>query len=279
MLATGKTNGKVPYTAVAKNLEVFIDSVTMPQGIIFKDPSRYKVEETAKILALWRARQKERLIPFWFDSVISDGTALSSEYAEGMFDGWAKPQSNKMMKPKVAILVALVTALPGENKECAESQDSSDDSTCDNSTDGAEETVAPEGAEHPMSPPPTEMSEDDVTPNQPRRRPITKVVMSDEEGSAGPTVSPQIITPTLRPIEEEGNSDERSLPKRHRGPPKQTPTQGTPYVLLPARPRRFPRQRQLATPGPSDSATATGSDTGTLPATEVRKSSRLRRQK
>lgn len=302
MCATGKDKNQVPFTRISSAPTEFVGDFAMPNGVPFKDPSKYSGAEIAKILHLWRGRQRQGIIPFSFSHVVSEGKVEASEYAEGMFEEWILPKSNRLPKlnkspPEVP------TQIASENvSESSESTDAAQlprqawNLESEASLSGAE---APERstvqrlhtnvAEQPRSPPPTEQSDAAMTPLHTRIK-TRKIVISDEEHTPEPTMPTngdapnnqrhlQLRTTRLDTLEEESMASDESPPKATRALSK---------VQIPVA-RKTTRHRQLATPGPSDSATPTTSDIGTpirqlrgrlaeaTPVPEVRKSSRLRK--
>lgn len=298
MFATGTNQSHVPFTRIASDPAEFVGRFVMPKGIAFKDPSKYTGVEIAKILFLWRGRQKAGIIPFSFSHVVSKAAIDAAQYAEGLFDGWTWPKSTRLPKTKMSPPTT-------GNADQIGSTESSDDVQLprqawlmDNDTSstdaeapeeiagGAAKTEPPEDV---LSPLPTEQLDDVTTPLRTRHA-TKKIVMSEEEGTPEPTMPihapdtstrrrPQLRIAQLLPLVEESiAAEQESPPKAPRGRPK-----GKANI-----PSHTTRHRQLATPGPSDSATPTTSDIGTpirqlrmpaeaTPATEVRKSSRLRK--
>lgn len=304
MLATGTNKSHVPFTRIASAPSEFVEGFAMPNGVPFKDPSKYSGAEIAKILHLWRSRQKEGIIPFAFSYVVSEGAVSASQYSESMFDGWIWPESTRLPKRDMSPPPNLARHL--EAKHVNDSSESSDDAQLprqawgiDNSAP-ATDTEAPEHArgggpypkarEHMLSPPPTEHS--DAVPTAFVKKHATRnILISDEEHTPEPTMPTDapLFTAQRRPLLRTAQLpilEEESLASQDESTPK--PSRVVPKGKIPM-PRKTPRYRQLATPGPSDSATPTTSDIGTpipqlrgraakeTPATEVRKSSRLRK--
>lgn len=90
-LAAGK-EGPVPYKGIVPSWREFINPRYLPEGIEFKEPSRYLSEECHSILRLWRMRQGKGEIVFKFELTLSrGGESAETEYPEDMFEGLQPP--------------------------------------------------------------------------------------------------------------------------------------------------------------------------------------------
>ena len=84
-LATGGIAKTVPFTTISQNPFDYIQRHDLPRHIAFKDPAKYKVEETHLILELWRNRQRQDQIPFQFIGVKGKNQVDMPNYPEDIF--------------------------------------------------------------------------------------------------------------------------------------------------------------------------------------------------
>lgn len=90
-LAAGK-DGPIPYKTIVPEWKEYVDPKYFPEGISFKDPSKYLTEESNSILKLWRARRDRGEVYFRFKCVMgSDKLPDEPDYPEGIFENLRSP--------------------------------------------------------------------------------------------------------------------------------------------------------------------------------------------
>lgn len=87
----------------------YVDPQYLPDGLEFKEPSRYLGDESHSILRLWRDRQARGEIPFKFTLVMQKKQPAEAEYPERMFHGLQPPA------PEQPITTSRLDAVPEES--------------------------------------------------------------------------------------------------------------------------------------------------------------------
>lgn len=76
----------------------------MPPDVGLREPSRWLVGDTHKILRLWRERQKVGEIPFRFKCFLdSQKNPSPTEYEDNIFTGLKEPTTNKLVTKKQVV--------------------------------------------------------------------------------------------------------------------------------------------------------------------------------
>jgi len=76
----------VPYKTILAEWKEYVDPKYLPEGMPFKDPSKYLTEESNSILKLWRARRDKGEMYFRFECIVgSDKLPAEPDYPDGIF--------------------------------------------------------------------------------------------------------------------------------------------------------------------------------------------------
>lgn len=291
MLASGNESNRVPFKKISESPTEYVSSIQLPSEIDFKDPSLYKIGESHRILQLWRGRQARGEIPFQFRGVVvAAGRFGGPEYADGVWQGWKHPTSNVPHRESKSFFDGDIDVqLPPVDIPQDE-----DESQGDSSEHSSEDATHPQ---HSSAEPRRVRSLSVVITPPPTKSVEKKIISSDDESThvaETHTEAPDPVQPSpVRTIRKQGRTNKGVRPARYIQSSDEESRQETASPAKRSRgrpkPSRRARKQQLATPGPSNTASPASTivatpthhgkeDLAQADAPTIRKSSRLRRK-